>query len=147
MNNIDLANDYLNEAKLRLETAENVIRKNAHAYCVRQSQEAVELSLKAALRIIGLDFPKWHDISEVLLKEKEKFPMNFQDNIRKMAHISTSLTKKRELAMYGDEISAMPPSKIFNKKDAEGALVDAKFCLKHVEELFALLEKKKEKKQ
>ena len=122
MNNIDFANDYLNETKLRLETAENVVRKNAHAFCVRQSQEAVELSLKAALRLIGIDFPKWHDMSEILLEEKEKFPKNFQDNISKMANISASLAKKREPAMYGDEISTMPPSKIFNKKDAEGGI-------------------------
>ena len=136
MNNKDLANDYLNESKLRLDTAESVINKKAYAFTVRQSQEAVELSLKAALRLLGIDFPKWHDISEVLIKEKEKFPTEFQDIIPKLATISSSLAKKREPAMYGDIENKEPPSKIFNKKDAENALKDAKFCLKFVEELF-----------
>lgn len=136
LNNKDLANDYLNESKLRLDTAESVVTKKAYAFTVCQSQEAVELSLKGALRLLGIDFPKWHDISEVLLKEKEKFPTEFQDVLPKLAIISSLLTKKREPAMYGDEENKSPPSKIFNKKDAEDALKEAKFCLNFVEELF-----------
>ena len=68
LNNKNLAKDYLNEANFRVETAENVINKKAYAYCVRQCQEAVELSLKAALRIVGLDYPKWHDIGTEMKK-------------------------------------------------------------------------------
>jgi len=141
LNNKDLAIDYLSESKLRLDTAESVINKKAYAFTVRQSQEAVELSLKAALRLLGLDFPKWHDISEVLLKEKDKFPMEFQNVIPKIAIISSSLTKKRETAMYGDEENNSPPSKIFNKNDAEDALKDAKFCFNFLEELFKQINK------
>ena len=74
----DYCKDFLNDAKIRLETADFVLKKNANAFCVRLSQEAVELSLKAALRLIGIDFPKWHDMGEVLTKEKSKFPNNFK---------------------------------------------------------------------
>lgn len=147
LNNITLANDYLNESKLRIETAENALIKKACAYCIRQSQEAAELSLKAALRIIGVDFPKWHDVGEILLREKEKFPNEFQEHVPNMALISAALTKKREPAMYGDELSAMPPSKIFNEKDADDALKNAKFCYSHVEGLIKSLNENSKKEK
>jgi len=136
LNNKDLAKDYLNGAKIRLETAENVINKKAYAYCVRQCQEAVELSLKAALRMVGIDYPKWHDISDILIKEKEKFPDIFQKNITKLTLISKTLIKYREPAMYGDEESSKVPSSLFNLKIAQEALKNAKFCLENVENLF-----------
>ena len=138
MNNKDLAMDHFNGAKIRLETAENVINKKAYAYCVRQCQEAVELSLKAALRLLGIDFPKWHDVSEVFMSEKDRFPDFFQNNIPKIASISKSLSSKRELAMYGDEERKKSPSDIFNKKIADEELKNAKFCVGKVEKLFEL---------
>jgi len=139
LNNRDLAIDYLNESKLRLETAQFALNKKAYAYCIRQSQEAVELSLKAALRIIGIDFPKWHDVSEILLKEQEKFPDTFQKQISQLAKISSYLTKMREPAMYGDHITSLPPSKAFNEDDAEKALKDALFSFEHVGKLLQTL--------
>jgi len=145
LNNKSLANDYLNEASFRVETAENVINKKAYAYCVRQCQEAVEMALKAALRIVGLDYPKWHDISNVLIKEKVKFPEIFQNNIPKLASISTLLMKFRELAMYGDEKSNKTPSSLFNKEVAMKALSDAKFCLEKVANMFELFKKENKK--
>jgi len=136
LNQVDLAKDHLNQSKIRLKTAGNVINDKAYAYCVRQCQEAVELSLKAALRIVGKDFPKWHDIGVVLIKEKESYPKFFISEIDKLASISEFLASKRELAMYGDDDSKKSPSKLFNKEVAETALKDAKFCLETVEKLF-----------
>ncbi len=142
MNQIDFAKDYFNEAKIRLETAKNVISKETYAFCVRLCQEAVELSLKAALRLVGIDFPKWHDIGEVLIKEKEKFPNEFQNKIEKLTEISKFLVKFRELAMYGDELSSKSPSMIFNEEIAKNALIDTKFCVDNIENLFDVLLKK-----
>ena len=102
MNQKDLAENYVKEGKIRLKTAENVIKENFYAFCFRLCQEATELSLKAALRFVGIDFPKWHDIGELLKKEKNKFPESFQNEIPKLASISENLAEKREMAMYGD---------------------------------------------
>lgn len=139
MSQIDYSKDFLNEAKIRLEIADIVLKKNANAFCVRLSQEAVELSLKAALRLIGIDFPKWHDIGEVLTKEKSKFPNNFKEKIRKLAEISNLLVKFREPAMYGNAEGRKSPSMIFNKEIAENALNDAKYCVQNIEELFSII--------
>ena len=54
-----MCKSYLNEAKLRLKTAITAFRDGEYAYCIRQCQEAVELSLKAALRLVGIEPPKW----------------------------------------------------------------------------------------
>lgn len=57
MNQKTLAKDYLKQADIRLNTAKRVINENMYAYAIRQSQEAVELALKGAMRLIGIDFP------------------------------------------------------------------------------------------
>ena len=142
MNQKDLAEDYINNAKIRIKTAENVIEESFYAFCFRLCQEATELSLKAALRLVGIDFPKWHDIGALLEKEQNKFPENFQDKILKLAEISEKLTELRELAMYGDEKKSKPASSLFNEKKSEDAIKDAKYCIEQVENLFDLLVKK-----
>jgi len=136
LNQIDLAKGYLKEADLRIETAETVINKKGYAYCVRQCQEVVELALKGALRLLGIDFPKWHDIGNILIKEKEKFPEWFKKEIPDLASYSTYLADLREFTMYGNEIKKKAPSEIFNISNAENALKDAKKCLINVKKLF-----------
>ncbi len=147
MNQEELAADYLNEARIRLQTAKNVIKNNYHAFCFRLCQEATELSLKAALRLAGIDFPKWHDIGKVLEKEKNKFPKSFQSGISKLTSISENLADKRELAMYGDEQNIKPLSNLFNEEMAKNAIDDANYCLGEVGELFKLFLKEKQDKQ
>lgn len=139
MNPIDFSKDYLNEAKLRLETAENVLQKNAFAYCIRQCQEAVELSMKAALKLIGIDYPKWHDVGVLLIKEQNRFPLWFQKITQKLADISKYLANLRESAMYGMELSRKSPSSLFTQENAEEALKSAKFCVSHTEKLLNFL--------
>jgi HEPN domain-containing protein len=39
---------------------------------VRESQEAVELALKGLLRSCGVEAPRIHDVSDVLLAERER---------------------------------------------------------------------------
>ncbi|MEM4141107.1 MAG: HEPN domain-containing protein [Nitrososphaeria archaeon] len=79
MNNIELAVSYIDEARRRLKTAENALKEKAYAYCIRQSQESVELALKAALRLVGIEPPKAHDVGPILLSEKERFPEWFRE--------------------------------------------------------------------
>ena len=53
-----MARAYIEEAKRRIRTVKIALEEHAYAYCIRQSQEAVELSLKAALRLVGIELPK-----------------------------------------------------------------------------------------
>jgi len=67
MKTTEMASSMLKEARLRLKAAAMGIRLKGYAYTVRSSQESVELSLKAALRLVGVEYPKKHEISRVLL--------------------------------------------------------------------------------
>ena len=109
MNNIDMAKSYLEEAQRRIRTAKKALEEKALAYCIRQSQEAVELALKAALRLYGIEPPKWHDVGPVLMKFRDRFPDWFRDLIPELAATSRWLRREREPSMYGDEESGLPP--------------------------------------
>ena len=135
MNNLDMARSYLRQAMERVRHAEEALTNGNYPYVVRQCQEAVELTLKAALRIVGIEPPKWHDVGPVLRREQGKFPVWFQEHIDELISISRSLRKERELAMYGDEESGVPPEELYTRVDAEYALSNARKVLNLVEKL------------
>ncbi|MEM2896394.1 MAG: HEPN domain-containing protein [Candidatus Bathyarchaeia archaeon] len=125
MNNLELARAYLDEAKMRVETARRALEEEALAYCIRQSQEAVELSLKGALRFVGIEPPKWHDVGIILIENKDRFPEWFKSEIESIASTSRWLRREREPSMYGDEELGLPPKRIFTKSYAERAFKEA----------------------
>jgi len=69
-----LARDYLRQAKLRRMALDTLLAAGGHAEVVRESQETVELILKGALRFIGVDPPRRHDVHSVLLRFRESLP-------------------------------------------------------------------------
>ena len=73
MNNLDMARSHLRQAAERVRHAEEALANGNYPY-VRQCQEAVELALKAALRMVGVEPPKWHDVGPVLRRERGRFP-------------------------------------------------------------------------
>ena len=135
MNNLDMARSYLRQAMERVRHAEEALINGNYPYVVRQCQEAVELALKAALRIVGVEPPKWHDVGPVLRREQGRFPAWFRERMDELISISRSLRKERELAMYGDEESGIPPEELYTRVDAEYALNSAKMVLSLVEKL------------
>ena len=109
MDNVQMAKAYIKRASRRIETAKRALSEKAYAYCIRQSQEAVELLLKAALRLVGIEPPKWRDVGLVLIEFSDRFPNWFKREIPQLAAVSRWLRREREPAMYGDEELA-PPS-------------------------------------
>ncbi len=89
---------------------------------IRQAQEAVELSLKAALRFVGIEPPKWHDVGPVIMENLDRFPKWFTERAEWLATISRRLRREREPSMYGDEETGLPPDRIYTKFDAKEAL-------------------------
>jgi len=69
----------------------------------------VELLLKAALRLVGVEPPRWHDVGPVLRREAQRFPHWFGRDIAVMARYSRRLRREREPSMYGDEETGLPP--------------------------------------
>jgi HEPN domain-containing protein len=126
LNNISMAYSYIKQALERIRHAEEALNAGSYPYVIRQSQEAVELLLKASLRLVGVEPPKWHDVGPVLRREAGRFPSWFQEKIPGLARISRKLRREREPAMYGDEELGIPPEEIYDREDAVEALQWAK---------------------
>lgn len=135
-----LARDYLERAHNRVIDATSALSRGAYPEVVRYSQECVELSLKAALRSVAVEYPKVHDVGDVLELHKERFPKWFEERIPELRRISAELAQKRGPSLYGIERLGIPPSQIFSEEDAREALDAAKIvyelCLKLFKELY-----------
>ena len=124
MRNTDLALDYVRRAEVRLKALDVLFDGDSWADVVRESQETVELTLKALLRACGVDPPRIHDVSEVLRAERARLPRALADDVDTLAKISHTLRRDRELAFYGAE--DLTPSGFYSREDAEQARLDAK---------------------
>jgi len=131
-----MARSYIVQALERIKHASEALATGNYPYVVRQCQEAVELALKAALRLVGVEPPKWRDVGPALRREASKFPEWFRREIPSMARISRRLRREREPAMYGDEESGVPPDELYDRSDAEEALSWARFVVENVVGLY-----------
>ncbi len=136
-----MAKSYIRQARERLRHAREALNEGNYPYTIRQSQEAVELALKAALRLVGVEPPKWHDVGPILRRESKRFPEWFQREIGFMARVSRRLRREREPAMYGDEELSLPPEELYDRVDAEEALRDAQRVVEFVEKLLRQVSK------
>ena len=135
MTNLELAQSYLKQSREILQEAESFRKRGIWHLAVRRSQEAVEMALKGALRRVGIEVPKIHDVGILLKKYKAKFPENFGKKIDQFASISRRLRREREASLYGDEESGTPPNELYIEEDAETALKEANSIIRASEEL------------
>ena len=119
MRNRTLAVDYVQRAAARLRAIDALYDAASWADVVRESQEAVELTLKGLLRAAGVDPPRVHDVAEVLEAERSRLPTSLADDIDRLAAISRALRRDRELAFYGAE--DLTPSEFYRQRDADEA--------------------------
>ncbi len=119
MRNRTLAVDYVQRAAARLRAIDALYDAASWADVVRESQEAVELTLKGLLRAAGVDPPRVHDVAEVLEAERSRLPTSLAGDIDRLAAISRALRRDRELAFYGAE--DLTPSEFYRERDADEA--------------------------
>ncbi|MGQ9723514.1 MAG: HEPN domain-containing protein [Candidatus Jordarchaeum sp.] len=62
MNTEEMSKAYFRDSEYTLLEAKNALKQGIHHRSVRRAQESVELALKAALRLLGLDYPKRHEV-------------------------------------------------------------------------------------
>jgi hypothetical protein len=128
MQNRSLASDYVQRAAVRLQALEVLFKAESWADVVREAQEIVELTLKGLLRAYGVDPPRVHDVSDVLLAERERLPSALRDHLQSLADISRELRRDRELAFYGAE--DLTPSGFYSRSDAQRAMGGASTTVK-----------------
>ena len=124
MRNVELAEDYVRRAKLRLKALDVLFEGEGWPDVVRESQEILELALKGLLRWCGVDPPRIHDVSDVLLAEKDRLPPELAREAEALAAASRHLRRDRELAFYGAE--DLTPTGFYSKADAENARTAAR---------------------
>jgi hypothetical protein len=119
MHNPDLARDHVRRSVVRLSALEVLFDAESWADVVRESQEIVELTLIGLLRACGVDPPRIHDVSEILLAERDRLPVGLRDGIDALVDASRQLRRDRELAFYGAE--DLTPSGFYSREDATRA--------------------------
>jgi hypothetical protein len=127
MTNASLSRSYLRKAQVRLDVLELLLDKQAYSDVVREAQELVELALKALLRHVGIEPPKWHDVSTILLEHRGRFRGVAEADLERLATASTWLRKERELSLYRD-IDFIPTEQ-YGQDDGVRAIEDARFVL------------------
>ena len=120
-----MARDYMARATARLRAARGAFGRGDHPDVVRYSQECTEFSLKACLRLVGVEYPREHEVSDILTASSNRFPEWFRKRIRQFAEISLTLAEARGPSVYGDEARGIPASKMFGRDEAEKAVADA----------------------
>ncbi|MEM2122684.1 MAG: HEPN domain-containing protein [Candidatus Bathyarchaeia archaeon] len=138
MNTEAMAKGYLEDAAYSLREAEEALAEGRHHRAVRRAQESVELSLKAALRLLGVEYPREHDVSDVLseVARYKDLPVWFRSKLDVINMISKELTEIRGPAFYGDERAFIPPIQLYTGKDAEKAINEAKKIYELCDKLF-----------
>lgn len=132
MKNKSLAKDYVIRSEKRLSALNALFKEEAWADTVRESQEVVELCLKGLLRSVNIEVPRIHDVSDILLEEKERIPAGLHAHLKKIAKISKTLRRDRELAFYGSE--DLTPMDFYKKDDAIEAKDSAAWVVNTVKE-------------
>ncbi len=135
MTNLEMAKSYLKEGMEIFKEAESFYKRKIWHLAVRRAQEAVEMALKGALRYVGIEVPKIHDVGILLKRHRGKFPKGFAQNIDRLASISRKMRKERETSLYGDEETGTPPDEIYVEEDAKIALKEGSLILEFCKEL------------
>lgn len=125
-----------------IQEAEGILRRDAQGalnekdfnLAVRRAQEVVELTLKGALKILGVDYPKVHDVAPLFSDQlRQKQGVGDPTVLQKVEEISLWLAESRAPSFYLD--------REYSEEDAEQALGDAVFVLSESKKLLSLAAK------
>lgn len=136
MINVEMAKDYILRSKRFLREAEIALGEGDNATSIRRSQEALEMAVKALLRAIGIEYPRSHDVSDVLTDHKDALPESVRCEIEDLATLVSQLASIRGIALYGYEREGIPPSRAFTKEYAERVFLAVKKYVNLIEEIF-----------
>ena len=130
----DMARKLVTQAAFRMTLVKSALGAGQWAYVVRESQEAVELALKGALRSAGIEPPRWHDVGDVIAANLQRLPPALFREAGRLRAISRELREDRETAFYGDEQAQLAPEDIYGESDARDAYAQARFVVDLVEQ-------------
>jgi HEPN domain-containing protein len=102
--------------------ARGALREKDFNMAVRRAQEVVELTLKGALKILGVDYPRVHDVAPLFSEKiRQKRDIDDPNVVGRIEEISLWLAQSRTPSFYFD--------REYGVEDAERAFQDAAFVL------------------
>ena len=123
MTNNDLSSSYINKSNKRTKILKVLFDDEAYSDVIREAQEIVELVQKAILRKVGINPPKWHDVSDIIIANLEYIPAEYHEEVTKLIPPAKWLRGERELSFYGD--LDFIPTEEYSAQDAEKAIEGA----------------------
>lgn len=138
MNSLVLGRDYLRRARVRRGALRFLFEHRAYSDVVREAQEVVELALKGALRVLGVEPPRVHDAAPYLNDVKQQLPPRWRRQLPVLQRVSRELAVDRSPAFYGDEELDQPASALFNRRDAKRAMEWADLSIELLADLLSL---------
>ena len=117
-----IARDYLEQARGRRVALDALLAVRVYPAVVRESQEIVELVLKGALRFVGLEPPKRHDVHRVVESFGDRLTPEWREALAELRASLDRLAADRGPAFYGDEAEGIPASELFGEQDARAAM-------------------------
>ena len=123
----ELARYYIEEAKDRLSSARRAFKACRYGTSIFYAQECAEFAVKGAMETLSIKYPPIHDVGDLVLKlgKDERLPDWFRRQAPRAAEIVSRLADRRIIARYGDQLRKIPPSRLFDRNDAERAIADA----------------------
>jgi HEPN domain-containing protein len=87
-----------------------------------EARTSSELVPKGALRFVGVDPPKRHDVHGVFARFIDRFPAEWRAALDELGEALDELAADRAPAFYGDEERGIPASELFGEEDARRAM-------------------------
>jgi HEPN domain-containing protein len=129
--NKDLAFSYIRKAKVRSKLIQLAFELEGYSDVVHDAQALVELCVKGMLLYEGINVPKYHEVSRLLMEHQDKFPEIVRSSFPKIIKISKTLRRNRELSFYGDD--DFIPTDEYSQEEALETIENAKFVLQIAE--------------
>jgi HEPN domain-containing protein len=116
-----LTQSYFRTFTVRVEVLPEYLKRKSYSDVIRESQEALELFLKALLRSMGWSPSFSHDPGQELSELKKNIPVEFKEIEDGLIEWSKKLRRERELSYYGAQ--DFIPSEEYSEKEAKEALL------------------------
>lgn len=98
---------------------------------VRRAQEVVELTLKGGLKMLGVDYPRVHDVAPVFSEQvQQKREVGDLQVLERIEEISLWLSQARAPSFYFE--------REYGEEDARQAFQDAQFVLTEVKKILGI---------
>lgn len=129
---MNLAEDYINRAWVKLEEARRQMQALHYDTCISASQECIELSVKGILLVLVGDYRPQHEVSD---KEFKEILSSTPDEISHVDFARIWMLNKfwasfYTIAKYGNKQLEVSAARLFHKEDAE-------LALKHADDVYS----------